>query len=111
MGTAKIWACQFPIARGGFDDFRARVEAAMAEVPRDSDWVLFPELFTGGLVAVYPDASSVADLTRIVNFPPRSRELSHQTAPSRKQFVLAGSHLEKHGESYFNVAHLFTPDG
>ena len=111
MHSIKISACQFPIARGGFDDFRARVEAAMAEVPRDSDWVLFPELFTVGLVTVYPDAASVADLTRIVEFTPRYRELFHQIATSRKQFVLAGSHLEKHGERYFNVAHLFTPDG
>jgi predicted amidohydrolase len=37
--------------------------------------------------------------------------LFHQIATSRKQFVLAGSHLEKHGDLYFNVAHLFTPEG
>jgi predicted amidohydrolase len=111
MRTAKISACQFPVARGGFDDFRTRVEAAMAEVPRDSDYVLFPELFTVGLVTSYPDASSLADLTRIVEFTPRYRELFHQIAVSRKQFVLAGSHLEKHGDLYFNVAHLFTPEG
>jgi predicted amidohydrolase len=111
MRTAKISACQFPIARGGFDDFRARVEQTMDEVPRDSDYVLFPELFTVGLLTVYPDASSVADLTRIVEFTPRYRELFHQIATSRKQFVLAGSHLEKQGDLYFNVAHLFTPEG
>ena len=111
MRTAKISACQFPIARGGFDHFRTRIEAAMAEVPRDSDYVLFPELFTVGLVTSYPDASSLADLTRIVEFTPRYRELFHQIATSRKQFVLAGSHLEKQGDLYFNVAHLFTPEG
>src|ERR1700674_1526761 len=109
MRTVKISACQVPIARGGFDDFQAGVEAVLGEVPRDSDWVLFPELFTVGLVTVYPDAASVADLTRIVEFTPRYRELFHQIATSRKQFVLAGSHLERHGERYFHVAHLFTP--
>ena len=77
MRTAKISVCQFPIARGGFDHFRTRIEAAMAEVPRDSDYVLFPELFTVGLVTSYPDASSLADLTRIVEFTPRYREMFH----------------------------------
>ena len=101
MRTAKISACQFPIARGGFDDFQTRIEAAMAEVPRDSDYVLFPELFTVGLVTSYPDASSVADLIRIVEFTPRYRELFHRIATSRKQLVLAGSHLEKQGDLYF----------
>src|ERR1700694_2650984 len=109
MRTVKISACQFPIAPGGFDDFQARVEAAMGEVPRDSDWVLFPELFTVGLLTVYPDTASVADLTRIVEFTPRYRELFHQIATSRKQFVLAGSHLERHGERYLNVTHPFSP--
>src|ERR1700738_3233077 len=82
MRTVKISACQFSIARGGFDDFRTRVEAAMGEVPRDSHWVLFPELFTVGLLTVYPDAASVADLTHIVEFTPRYRELFHQSRPA-----------------------------
>jgi len=111
MRTVKISACQFPIARGGFDDFKARVVEAMGSVPTDSNYVLFPELFTVGLVTSYPDASSVADLTRIVEFTPRYREMFHRIATERKQFILAGSHLERHGDRYLNVSHLFSPDG
>lgn len=111
MRTVKISACQFPIARGGFDDFKRRIAKAMGEVPKDSHYVLFPELFTVGLLTSYPDAKSVADLTRIVEFTGRYRELFQRIATERKQFILAGSHLEKHGDRYLNVAHLFTPDG
>src|SRR5260221_6815744 len=100
MRTAKISACQFPIARGGFDEFQTRIEAAMAEVPRDSDYVLFPEMFTVGLVTSYPDASSVADLIRIVEVNPRYRELFHRIATSRKQLLPARSHLAEHSALY-----------
>jgi predicted amidohydrolase len=111
MRTVKVSACQFPIARGGFDDFKRRIVEAMGEVPKDTNYVLFPELFTVGLLTAYPDAKTVADLTRIVEFTPHYRELFQRIATERRQFVLAGSHLEKHGDCYFNVAHLFTPDG
>jgi predicted amidohydrolase len=111
MRTVKVSACQFPIARGGFDDFKTRVVEAIGSVPKDSNYVLFPELFTVGLLTSFPDASSVADLIRIVEFTPVYRELFRRIATERKQFILAGSHLEKHGDRYLNVAHLFTPEG
>jgi len=112
--SVQISACQFPIERmASFNDFRTRVGWFLEQVPRDSDYVLFPELFTVGLLTTYPNSErlSSADLTRIDEFTPQYLELFRGVARDRNQFIVAGSHLERHGDRYFNVAHIFTPDG
>ena len=51
MRTVQISACQFPVERmSSFYDFRRRVEGVLEQVPRDSHYVIFPELFTVGLL-------------------------------------------------------------
>jgi predicted amidohydrolase len=96
-----------------FDNFRWRVKGFLDQVPGDSHYVIFPELFTVGLLTTYPDAErlSATDLTRIDEFTDEYKQLFRQMAINRGQFILAGSHLERHGNRYFNVAHIFTPDG
>jgi len=110
----QISACQFAVERiASFNDFRARVTWFLEQVPRDSHYVLFPELFTVGLLTTYPnsDKLSAADLIRIEEFTPQYKDLFRAAARDRNQFIVAGSHLERHGDRYFNVAHIFTPDG
>jgi predicted amidohydrolase len=96
-----------------FVDFRRRVQGFLDQVPAESHYVIFPELFTVGLLTTYPNAErlSAAALTRIDEFTAEYHDLFRQAARGRGQFIVAGSHLERHGERYFNVAHVFTPDG
>ena len=54
---------------------------------------------------------TAGDLRRIDEFTEQYRAIFRQAAIGRGQFIFAGSHLERHGEQYFNVAHVFTPDG
>ncbi len=112
--SAQISACQFPIERiSGFGDFRSRVDWFLEQVPRDSHYVLFPELFTVGLLTTYRDSASLstADLTRIDEFTEQYKTLFQERARTRGQIIVAGSHLERHQDRYYNVAHIFTPDG
>ena len=114
MRTVQISACQFPVERmSSFDDFRRRVEGFLEQVPRDSHYVIFPELFTVGLLTTYPNADrlTAANLTRIDEFTDEYKQLFRQAARVRGQFIVAGSHLERHDNRYFNVAHIFTPEG
>ena len=114
MALVRISACQFPVERmSSFADFRRRVDWFLERVPTDSHYVIFPELFTVGLLTTYPDAErlTAGDLRRIDEFTEQYRAIFRQAAIGRGQFIFAGSHLERHGEQYFNVAHVFTPDG
>ena len=114
MRTVQISACQFPVERmSSFADFRRRVERFLDQVPGNSDYIIFPELFTVGLLTTYPNADrfAAADLIRIDEFTDEYKNLFRQAARARSQFIIAGSHLERHGDRYFNVAHIFTPDG
>ena len=100
MRTVQISACQFPVERmSSFDDFRRRVEGFLEQVPRDSHYVIFPELFTVGLLTTYPNADrlAAANLTRIDEFTDEYKRLFRQAARVRGQFIVAGSHLERHG--------------
>ena len=57
MTLVRISACQFPVERmSSFADFRRRVDWFLERVPTDSHYVIFPELFTVGLLTTYPDA-------------------------------------------------------
>src|SRR3972149_5631966 len=114
MRVARISVCQFPVERmSAFEDFVRRVEGFLDQAPRDSPYVIFPELFTVGLLTPYPDADRLcaSDLTRIDEFTGRYRSLFQEAAERRGQFIVAGSHLERRGGRYLNVAHVFTPDG
>ena len=84
MQTVQISACQFPVERmSSFDDFRWRVGWFLDQVPKDSHYVIFPELFTVGLLTTYPDLEhlSAADLTRIDEFTDEYKNLFRQAAP------------------------------
>jgi predicted amidohydrolase len=80
--------------------------------------VLFPELFTVELLTTFPDWQKlpVSELTRIheygnTNYTRDYRALFEAEAKERKQYIVAGSHLEKKEGEYRNVAYLYGPDG
>lgn len=114
MKKVQITACQFRVEKvSSFDTFQQQVERLMNRVPPDSDYVIFPELFTVGLLGSFPNEEqlSAADLIKIDLYTSQYKELFSNIAKSRKQVIIAGSHLERRGENYFNIAYIFDQDG
>lgn len=114
MRQVTISACQMRVERiGSFGDFQQQVMGLLDQVPAESDYVVFPELFTVGLLTTYPNYDQLApsDLIKIDEFTEQYRQLFSKAAQERGQIIIAGSHLERHDDKYFNVCHIFTPDG
>lgn len=114
MRKVKITACQFRVEKvPSFEAFQNKVEELMDQVPTDSDYIIFPELFTVGLLASFPnsDQLTAADLIKINEYTPQYKELFSNIAKKRKQIIIAGSHLERRENKYFNIAYIFDKDG
>jgi len=114
MRKVKISACQFATrAVSNFDEFAAQVRELIDQVPQDSHYVVFPELFTVGLLKALPNADKLQDkdLYMIDTFTDSYRELFRKLAAERRQVIIAGSHLEKRGDKYCNVCHIFDENG
>ncbi len=114
MKEVKISVCQFEVKEcRSFEEFSQQVEAMLSEVPLDSDYVLFPELFTLGLVGTFDDASNVGikGLKRLTEFQEEVHHLFAGLAKKQKQVIIAGSHLEEREGNIMNVTSLFDETG
>ncbi|RFU70571.1 amidohydrolase [Peribacillus saganii] len=114
MTKAKISACQLklkPVA--SFREFANQVEEIIAQVPADSDYVLFPELVTLGLVNSFAgsDNFEVKDIVKVSEYTEDYKNLFKNLAIERQQVIIAGSHLERRGDKYYNICYVFDKDG
>ncbi|PLR94877.1 carbon-nitrogen hydrolase family protein [Bacillus sp. T33-2] len=114
MRTAKISACQLklkPVA--SFEEFAGQVEEIIAQVPHDTDYVIFPELLTLGLVNSFPGSEAFAaeDIVKVSEYTEQYKELFRNLAIQRQQVIIAGSHLEQRDDKYFNICYVFDKDG
>lgn len=108
-----ISACQYlvqPIR--GFEDMAGRVRALLDKAA-GSDIAVFPELFTIELFTTLSDWQKrpIAELVLIDGFTDAYLDLFRTEARRRGQFIVGGSHLQKVGDRYENIGHLFGPDG
>lgn len=108
-----ISACQYlvqPIR--GFEDMAGRVRALLDKAA-GSDIAVFPELFTIELFTTLKDWQKrpISELVLIDDFTEAYMDLFKSEAKKRGQFIVGGSHLQKVGERYENIGHLFGPDG
>lgn len=114
MKEAKISVCQFEVKHcRSFKEFTQQVEAMLAQVPVDSDYVLFPELFTLGLIGVFDDTDKMErkEFKRITKFQEEVHNHFVTVAKERKQVIIAGSHLEERDGDIVNVTSLFDETG
>lgn len=114
MKKVKITACQFRVEKvPSFDAFQNQVVELIHQVPEDSDYIIFPELFTVGLLGSFPeqDKLTASDLIKIDEYTARYKALFSEMANNRKQIIIAGSHLERRGDKYFNIGYIFDKDG
>jgi predicted amidohydrolase len=111
--TVTVSAASFCIrAVSGFDEFASHARQLLDRANR-SDLVLLPELFTLELFTIAPgwQQDPVSELTRVDDYTAQYVDLFSSEARQRNQFIAAGTHLERRGDGYYNVAHLFGPDG
>ncbi|MFF2290261.1 nitrilase-related carbon-nitrogen hydrolase [Peribacillus butanolivorans] len=107
----KITACQFRVEKvASFNEFQKQVEDLINQVPENSDYIIFPELLTIGLLATFPDQNA-SSLIKIDEYTTQYKELFSSISRERKQVIIAGSHLECREDEYFNIAYIFDKDG
>jgi predicted amidohydrolase len=114
MKKVKISACQMQLrALSSFEEFRQQVVELVDQVPADSHYVIFPELFTAGLLKSFPNANPFEqkDLVLIDQYTEAYKDLFSRLAKERKQVFIAGSHLEQRGGEYYNITYVFKEDG
>ncbi|MFE0507669.1 nitrilase-related carbon-nitrogen hydrolase [Peribacillus butanolivorans] len=107
----QITACQFRVEKvASFNEFQKQVEDLINQVPENSDYIIFPELLTIGLLATFPDQNA-SSLIKIDEYTTQYKELFSSISRKRKQIIIAGSHLECREDEYFNIAYIFDKDG
>ncbi|MBK5441716.1 MULTISPECIES: nitrilase-related carbon-nitrogen hydrolase [Peribacillus] len=107
----QITACQFRVEKvASFNEFQKQVEDLINQVPENSDYIIFPELLTIGLLATFPDQNA-SSLIKIDEYTTQYKELFSSISRKRKQVIIAGSHLECRDDEYFNIAYIFDKDG
>ena len=114
MKNVKISVCQFPLKPfASFDAFQAQVETFLERVPRDSDYVVFPELMTLGLFHSFESAAKirVQDVVHVSTYTEDYLSLFQNLAKKRRQVIIAGSHLTENGGQYYNTCFIFDKDG
>lgn len=107
MRNVKVSSVQFaykPIK--SFEDFESNVENLIQRA-KGSDFIVFPETFTMELQYLIPNN----DISKIHEFTEQYLELFTQLSRKKKQYIVAGSHVTKKNDTYYNTGYIFCPDG
>jgi predicted amidohydrolase len=95
-----------------FGEFAARVEHYVKTAAEfESDFVLFPELFTTQLLSIGDGAGRALPIDALPGFTPQYLELFGRLAKDTGMHLLGGTHIIEDGGRLYNAAYLFYPDG
>ncbi|WP_281974655.1 nitrilase-related carbon-nitrogen hydrolase [Halobacillus litoralis] len=114
MTKVKITSCQLELKPfQSFQEFEDAVMDLTEQVPDDADYVVFPELVTAGLVHSFSLNKQLEkkDLVLINEYTDQYKELFRNLARDTEKVFVAGSHLEKRGDKYFNIGYVFDQYG
>ncbi|RUL47264.1 nitrilase-related carbon-nitrogen hydrolase [Lysinibacillus antri] len=110
----KIANVQFQFKKyESFSDFEKQILGIFENVPKDCDYVLFPELMTIGLLTTFEGYENFtsADNDKLHVYLEEYINLFNSIATERKQAIIAGTTIEKEGEQYYNTAYIFDGKG
>jgi predicted amidohydrolase len=113
MRKIRISATQFALKP--FKNFTSFEESVvnMLDKTKGSDFVVFGEWFTLGLLAADMELSnaSYADIKKISKFANDYMKLFSKLAKERKQFIVAGTTVEDYNGHYYDTCFMFDADG
>ncbi|SEG29902.1 carbon-nitrogen hydrolase family protein [Paenibacillus sp. UNC499MF] len=95
-----------------FEEFADQVEHYVKTAQEfDSDFVLFPELFTTQLLSIRNPGEEALTINDLPSFTDSYMELFKGLAKSTGMHLIGGTHIIEDGERLYNSAFLFYPDG
>ena len=113
MRKIRISATQFALK--SFKQFSSFKDSAinMLDKAKSSDFVVFGEWFTLGLLAADMDLAkaSYADIKKVSRFTNDYIELFSKLAKERQQFIVAGTTVEEYNGHYYDTCFIFDLDG
>ncbi|MFD2618503.1 bifunctional GNAT family N-acetyltransferase/carbon-nitrogen hydrolase family protein [Terrilactibacillus laevilacticus] len=109
----RISAIQYEMRKiSSFDDFAEQVEY-FTDVAADyqSDFVVFPEIFTTQLMSFLDEKSPSGAIRKLTTYTPQYLELFSRLSVRYNVNIIGGSHFVEEGHHIYNVAYLFRRDG
>ncbi|MFS0840848.1 carbon-nitrogen hydrolase family protein [Paenibacillus sp. 1P03SA] len=95
-----------------FEEFADQVEHYVKTAQEfDSDFVLFPELFTTQLLSIRNPGEGALTINDLPSFTDSYMELFKGLAKSTGMHLIGGTHIIEDGGRLYNSAFLFYPDG
>lgn len=95
-----------------FDEFAKQVAHYVKTAEEyQSEFLLFPEFFTTQLLSIGDGKGNALPIEALPSFTEAYRELFAAEAKRSGMHLIAGTHVIRKGDSLYNVAHLFYPDG
>ena len=113
MRKIRISSTQFALKPfKNFSSFKDSV-VTMLDNAKGSDFVVFGEWFTLGLLAAEMELgkASYADTKKVSKFTSDYTELFSRLAEERQQFIVAGTTVEEYSGNYYDTCFMFDPDG
>jgi predicted amidohydrolase/ribosomal protein S18 acetylase RimI-like enzyme len=95
-----------------FEDFATQCEY-FVDVAADSqsDFVVFPELFTTQLLSLNPGLRPGLAARKLAEFTPQYVDLFNRLAIKHNVNIIGGSHFSVEDETLYNISYLFQRDG
>jgi predicted amidohydrolase len=107
MTKVKVSAVQYKYKKiENFEGFASNVEDLVNQA-KDSDFVVFPEVFTMELQYIIPNH----EINKIPQYTEQYIELFKKLSKKNNQIIIAGSHLGLIDNKLYNIGHIFCPDG
>ncbi len=113
MRKIRISSAQFALRPfKNFSSFEDSV-VKMLDEAKGSDFVIFGEWFTLGLLAAEMELgkASYADIKKVSKFTTDYTELFSKLAKERQQFIVAGTTVEEYNGNYYDTCFTFDSDG
>lgn len=114
MSKVKISACQFKMMPETTpESFFAQIDDLLGQVPHNTDYVLFPELFTLALLYSFEDfkESDNPHPERLGLFTDQFCSYFREKSIKNGYVIIAGSHITNTNGILENTCFIFSPDG
>lgn len=95
-----------------FAEFAHQVEHYVKTAAEfEAEFVLFPELFTTQLLSIGTKHTHALPIQHLPDFTEQYIALFTSLARKTRMHIIGGTHIVRQGDSLYNTAHLFYPDG